>query len=114
MTSEHLGPLTNALQADLREQARQHGIVVWLDRDGTYTTFADRLAARADAKAFPVPVRRLRGSYLELMLALEDLEDGVGMTPLIVHVPGHTEDSISETPLFELYRAGARYRRALS
>lgn len=50
----------------------------------------------------------MRGSYLELMLGLEDLEDGVGMTPLIVHVPGHTENSIAETPLFELYRAGRR------
>ena len=108
------GPVSTALEADLREHARQHGILVWLDKEGTYTGFADALAERASASAFPVPVRRLRGSYLELMLGLEDLEDGVGMTPLIVHVPGHTEESIAETPLFELYRAGTRYRRALA
>ncbi len=86
---------------------------MWLDKEGAYTAFADELAGRAEAGQFSVPVRRLRGSYLELMLGLEDLEDGVGMTPLIVHVPGHTEESIAETPLFELYRAGRRYRRAL-
>jgi hypothetical protein len=107
------GPVSAHLEADLREQARQHGILVWLDKEGTYTEFADGLGRRADATAFPFPVRRFRGSYLELLLGLEDLEDGVGMTPLIVHVPGHTEDTIAETPLFELYRAGRRYRRAL-
>ena len=107
------GPVSANLEADLREQARQHGILVWLDKEGTYTDFADELGRRADAKSFPFPVRRFRGSYLELLLGLEDLEDGVGMTPLIVHVPGHTEETIAETPLFELYRAGRRYRRAL-
>ena len=104
MTS--LGPVSAALEADLREQARQHGILVWLDKEGAYTAFADRLRDRGVTEAFPIPVRCLRGSYLELVLGLEGLEDGVAMTPLVVHVPGHTEDSISETPLFELYRAG--------
>lgn len=108
-----LGPVSAALEADLREQARQHGILVWLDKEGAYTAFADRLRERGVTEAFPIPVRCLRGSYLELMLGLEGLEDGVAMTPLVVHVPGHTEDSIAETPLFELYRAGRRHRRAL-
>jgi len=108
-----LGPVSASLEAELRELARQHGIVVWLDNEGAYTGFADRLRARGVTDAFPIPVRCLRGSYLELMLGLEDLEDGVAMTPLVVHVPGHTEDSIAETPLFEIYRAGRRYRRAL-
>jgi hypothetical protein len=34
------GPVSVHLEADLREQARQHGIV-WLDKEGTYTDFAD-------------------------------------------------------------------------
>lgn len=108
-----LGPVSASLEAELREVARQHGIVVWLDKEGAYTRFADGLAERASGGAFPVPVRRFRGSYLELMLDLEHLEDGVTMTPLIVHVPGHTEDTIAQTPLFELYSAGRRHRRAL-
>jgi len=102
------GSISASLEAELRKQARQYGILVWLDKEGTYTAFADALAARAEAKAFPVPVRRLRGSYLELMLGLEDLEDGVGMTPLIVHVPGHTEESIAETPASSIMGSSRR------
>jgi hypothetical protein len=108
-----LGPVSAMLEAELREQARQHGVIVWLDKDGTFTGFADRLRARGVTDAFPIPVRCLRGSYLELMLALEDLEDGVGMTALVVHVLGLNQDTIAATPLFELYRAGRRYQRAL-
>lgn len=37
-----LGPGSAALEADLREQARQHGILVWLDKEGAYTAFAGR------------------------------------------------------------------------
>jgi hypothetical protein len=106
------GPVSASLTAELRELARQRGIVVWLDKEGSYTAFADALVA--EGAAAPVPMRTFRGSYLETMLALEDLQDGVAMTPLVVHVPGHTEESIAETPLFELYRAGSRHRRSLA
>ena len=44
-------PVSAHLEADLREQARQHGILVWLDKEGTYTDFADELGRRADARA---------------------------------------------------------------
>lgn len=108
------GPISQALENELRELARQHGIVVWLDRDDVYTEFADDLGQRARDGAFPVPVFGFRRSYLELMLALEPLETGVSMTPLIVHMPGHTEDDMARTPLYELYRAGRRHRRALA
>lgn len=107
-------PVSQALESDLREQARQHGILVWLDKEGTYTAFADALGERATSGEFAIPVRRFRGSYLELMLALEGVADGITKTPLIVHVPGHTEESIAQTPLFEIYSAGRRYRRALA
>lgn len=108
-----LGPVSQALTLALREEARQHGIVVWLDREGVYRNFADALAARAVAGAFPYPVRCLRGSYLELIRSLDGVADGVTTAPLIVHVPGHTEDTISHTPLYEVYCAGRRFRRAL-
>ncbi len=104
-------PVSASLTAELRELARQRGIVVWLDKEGSYTAFADALVA--SGAAAPVPMQAFRGSYLETMLALEDLQDGVSMTPLVVHVPGHTEESIAETPLFEIYRAGKRHRRSL-
>lgn len=109
-----IGPVSQALEADLREQARQHGILVWLDKEGAYTAFADELSERAIRGEFAIPVRRFRGSYLEVMMALEGVADGITKSPLIVHVPGHTEESITQTPLFETYSAGRRYRRALA
>jgi hypothetical protein len=48
-----LGPVSAALEADLRWQARQHGILVWLDKEGAYTAFADRLRDRGVTEAFP-------------------------------------------------------------
>ena len=41
-----LGPVSASLEAELREQARQHGILVWLDKEGAYNRFADRSALR--------------------------------------------------------------------
>lgn len=111
--SESLGPVSQACAAELRELARQRGIVVWLDREGSYTELADVLAERHDAGDFNVPVVGFRGSYLETLLALEGLEDGASMAPLVLHVPGLTEDDMRTTPLLEMYRAGKRHRRAL-
>ena len=109
-----LGPVSASLEAELREMARQRGIVVWLDKEGTYTAFADAALQRAETQPHAVPMRVFRGSYLEIMLALEDLEDGAVMTPLVIHVPGHNKESIAGTPLFELYKAGRSHQRALS
>ncbi len=108
------GRVSARLEAELRELARQRGIVVWLDKEGNYSAFADALVEKAASHPNALPVKAFRGSYLETMLALEDMQDGVSMTPLVVHVPGHTEESIADTPLFELYRAGSRHRRALA
>ncbi|MBP9202684.1 MAG: BREX-6 system phosphatase PglZ [Kofleriaceae bacterium] len=107
-----VGLVSASLTAELRELARQHGVVVWLDKEGSFVTFADALAKAGPTGS--VLMRTFRGSYLETMLALEDLQDGVTMTPMVLHVPGHTEDSIADTPLFELYRAGRRHRRSLA
>ncbi len=107
------GPVSACLLAELRELARRNGIVVWLDKEGSYTAFADELARRPPAEG-EVPMFPLRGSYLELMLALEDEQDGAEMTPLVVHVPGHTDESIARTPRLELYCAGTQHQRALA
>jgi len=61
----------------------------------------------------PYEVRAYRGSYLELLLALEPLESGTERTALVIHLPGFNEDSVRSTPLLELYSAGVRYRKAL-
>ena len=107
------GPVSAALEADLRSWVRRQGIVVWLDLDGHYTGFVDRLAAARESRDLPYEVRAFRGSHLSLMLALEGTAGGVEKVPLVVHLPGFNEEAVKQTPLLELYAAGVRYRKAL-
>lgn len=106
------GPIAAALEQELLGELRRHGIVVWLDTAGTYTRFVDGLAARAKSGDFPFPVVPFRGSFLELVLALEPFGSGLDSAPLLVHMPGYAEDSVRRTPVLELYEAGVRFRKA--
>lgn len=108
-----IGPVSSALEADLRGWIQKHGVVVWLDLDGHYDDFVDALAARRADKDLPYDVFAYRGSHLALMLALEGVAGGAHRPPMVIHLPGFTEDRVRETPLLELYLAGARYRKAL-
>lgn len=107
------GPISAALEADLRTWVRKHGVVVWLDLDGHYSAFIDRLIAARAADSLPYEVRAWRGSHLELLLALDNVAAGSERTSLVVHLPGFTEEDVRQSPLYELYAAGARYRKAL-
>ena len=110
----HLGgPVSAALEADVRTWTRKHGVVVWLDLDGHYTSFVDRLASAREAGTLPYAVHAYRGSFLELLLALERVASGSERPQVLLHLPGFTEASVRDTPLLELYEAGARYRKAL-
>ncbi|HEV2853830.1 MAG TPA: BREX-6 system phosphatase PglZ [Thermoanaerobaculia bacterium] len=108
-----LGPISAALEADLRDWVRRHGIVVWLDIEGLYSGFVDRLAGLRGEEDLSYEVLAYRGSYLELMLALEPLTSGVERTRMVIHMPGFNEESVASTPVYQLYVAGARYRKAL-
>ena len=113
---EHtLGPVSATLVAELREDARKHGVLVWLDKDGTYSELVDSLiASRGDGTdVFPYPLFAYRGSFLELMLVLDGQQDGVTMQPLVLHMPGFNEEDIARTPVYELYCSGRRHRIAL-
>jgi hypothetical protein len=48
-----------------------------------------------------------------LLLELEHVTGGIDTTRAVIHLPGFNEDLVKSTPLFELYRAGRRYRKAL-
>ena len=127
---EGLGPVSVALVAELRDEARKHGVLVWLDKDGIYTDLVDTLlrtrdnapAATAGSSAvespttgrFPYPLFAYRGSFLELMLALDGHVDGATMRPLVLHMPGFNEEDVARTPIYDLYRSGRRYRVALA
>jgi len=107
------GPVSSALEADLRESARKQGILVWLDLDDHYSAFVDRLIEVRKAGRLPYDVRAFRGSHLSLMMALDGVAGGSEKVPLVVHLPGFNEESVRDTPLYELYAAGVRYRKAL-
>jgi predicted RNA-binding Zn ribbon-like protein len=108
-----LGPISNALEADLRKQVQQNGIVVWFDRDGHYTELVDRLQSLRAEDHLPYAVHGFRGSHLALMLDLDAVAAGSDPPRLLIHLPGFTEESVKGTPVLGLYRSGVRYRKAL-
>lgn len=108
-----LGLITKTLEAEVTEQLRQKGIIVWLDKDAHYNAYVDRLIERHSQGEFFAPVVAFRGSYLEMILELDGYGSGLDSEPLLIHLPNHTEDTVRATPILELYRAGNRYRKAL-
>ncbi len=104
--------LADLLENELRDRLRRgNPLVVWLDADGVYTPFVDRLTACDD---FPAEVVGWRGSFLETLLALEGHANGLDPERLVVHVPGHNDRTIRTTPLLELYHAGHRYEKSFA
>jgi len=108
------GPLSRALENEVRELVRKHGIVVWLDREGAFTSFADRLAARARQGGFLGPVVAFRGSWIEWLFAVQGLADALDPKPLLVHLPGFTPETVIDTPALALYEVGRSHQRALA
>lgn len=104
--------LSENLERQVAAQVRK-GLVVWLDKDGLYSEFVDQLARRRAEGKFSAPVLAHRGSFLELLIAFENYQEGLDSEPLLLHVPGYTDATIRNTPLLEAYRAGTRFERAL-
>jgi hypothetical protein len=107
------GPITAQLEDKLTAEIRRRGIVVWFDKRGEFSGYVDDLVRRHEAGEFPFPVVPFRGSFLEMMLDLEPYWDGLDPEPLLIHLPGHTEESIRETPILAFYRSGFRFRCSL-
>lgn len=107
------GPITSALEAELREKIQKAHLVVWLDAAGHYTAFADDLLRRHREGDFPYPVVAFRGSFLEAMIALEPHGSSVERPHLLVHVPGYNSRSIRKTPLLDIYKTGTGFEKAL-
>ncbi len=105
------GLIATALEQEISGELRRRGVVVWLDTHRAFSNFVDGLAARAQNGEFPFPVVPFRGSFLELILALEPYGSGLDSAPLLIHMPGFTEDTIRSTPVLELYEPGFRFRK---
>ncbi|MFN9622978.1 MAG: hypothetical protein ACK587_09135, partial [Cyanobacteriota bacterium] len=113
MIASQLGPISTALEAELRKQVQQNGIVIWLDRDGHYTELVDRLQNLRAEEQLPYAVHGFRGSHLALLLDLDAVAAGSDPPRLLIHLPGFTEDTVIQTPVLGLYRSGVRFRKAL-
>ncbi|ELS34129.1 MULTISPECIES: BREX-6 system phosphatase PglZ [Pseudanabaena] len=109
-----MSAIASYLENDIKETIRRQGIVLWLDADSRYTEFVDRLITRHQTGDFDFPVVGFRGSYLEILLQLENYGNGLDPEPLLIHLPNHNTNTVKQTPLLELYRAGKRYEKALN
>lgn len=108
-----LGPASALLEAELKRIVKERGLVIWLDAEDNYSRYVAGLERRAQRGEFPYPVVHFGGSFLELMLALEPHGNDLHPDKVLVHVPGFNSQSIAETPLYELFKAGKRYDKAL-
>src|SRR5690606_35244469 len=110
---EALPPVSAQLETELKRVLKERGLVLWLDADANYAAFVDALSERAREGAFPFPVLRFDGSYLELMLALEGYGNELYPEKVLVYLPQLNKTSIADTPLYELYKAGRSFEKAL-
>ncbi len=111
MTS--FGPVSQELEQQLKEQVQRNKLIIWLDSGEHYTDFADELIQQRADGGLNYEVKAFRGSYLELLLELQDLTGGVGKKPLVIHLPGFNTTNITSTPMLELYKAGTVFQKAL-
>lgn len=107
------GPIHEALWREVKREVQRQGIVVWLDRDSHYSHFVDALVESGKQETLPFPIVAFRGSFLELLIAIEPYGNGLSNEQLLIHMPGYNEESIRQTPILELYEAGVRFRKAL-
>ena len=89
-----MGPVSQQLEQELRREVQRNGIVVWLDRDDHYSALVDSLIEQARERSLPYDVFGFRGSFLELMLALEPQMGSIDKPQLVIHLPAFNEGRI--------------------
>lgn len=112
MSEPNAAAATETLVTEVTKKVRELGTLIWLDADAHYVGFVDGLRDRWSGS--PYSVVRFDGSYLELMLALKDFCGGAHPDKLLVHLPGLNKETVKETPVFELYKAGKVFEKALA
>lgn len=82
------------LAKELTKKVRDRGLVLWVDAERQYEPLVDALGRKE--LCFEYPVIALRGSYLELMLALEPFGNGLYPEKALVHLSGLNKESVKE------------------
>ena len=108
--------VSQALLGEVTKKVRELGLVVWVDAEGHYSNWVDRVAGQAGSAGapFPYPVVRYKNSFLELMLDLEPYGNDLNPEHVLVHLPGLNKDSVRLTPVFELYQSGKTFEKNLA
>ncbi len=108
-----MGVITEFIVKKLELDARDRGLLVWLDRNGDYLSIAAVLEEKARASRTALPVFCYRGSFLDIMDRSQAALGGRSKPRCVVYVPCMDEEDIKATPLYELYCAGQRWRVSL-
>jgi hypothetical protein len=111
MTTDVSHLASEVLATEVKKKVRERALVLWLDAENHYGPFVDTLAT--GAQGFSYPVVPYRGSFLELMLALESYGSGLQPEHVLIHLPGLNKDSVKETPIYELAAAGTMFEKNL-
>jgi len=107
-----LGPVSTVLLDELRTKIRTRDVVVWLDKDATFTGFVQALKEEPGERR-PFAIVDFRGSYLELILELGGLTREAHRPQLLLHLPGFTKEQVEASPLYEHLASGVSFRRGL-
>ncbi len=107
------GAVSNTLIAQLSERfSSGHQIYTWLDPDGTYQDFVRELRdnqqsqRNARSKYLIIP---FEGSYLEMMLEIDQKLSGVYPPLTLIYLPFHTKEETEASPLLEMLLAGTEF-----
>ena len=107
------GAVSNTLIAQLSERfCSGHQIYTWLDPDGTYQDFVRELRQdqqsqkNARSKYLIIP---FEGSYLEMMLEIDQKLSGVYPPLTLIYLPFHTKEKTEASPLLEMLLAGTEF-----
>ncbi len=73
----------------------------------------DHLQSLREKEELPDAVHGFCGSHLALMPDLVAVTSGPDPPRLLLHLPGFTEDTVTQSPVLGLYRSGVRFRKAL-
>ena len=109
-----MGVISEYIQRKLEADIRSKGLLVWLDKEDEFSPLVDEWVALYQSGKFAYPIFAFRGSFLELMLQSRAILAQKDMPKCVIHMPGFNEQEIKNTPFYEAYKAGQRWRMSLA
>lgn len=108
-----MGAIADHLRRQLEQDIRTKGLLVWLDTANEYTPLVDQWIEQHKQGTFHYPIYAFRGSFLELMQKGREVLSRKDSPKCVIHMPCFNETDIKDTPVYEAYKAGQRWRKSL-